>query len=353
MSSSSLADSDFVKRIIIGTMIVVGALVLLYVLRQVFGVFLVAFAGILLAVFLDGIAMGIQNRTHLKHGPALAIGIALFVGLMVLIVWAAGAPVGAQIGVLIERVPGALETLHDRLSTTEWGQRILASLPAPDEVFSMGAGTLRSVQVAFSATSGVVIDFFIILVIGFYLAASPQLYIDGVVRFFPKRRRRRARDVISALGLSLRWWLVGRISSMVVVGGLTTLGLWIVGAPLPLALGLIAGLLSFIPLLGPVFGAIPAILVALVESPTLVLYVVVVFVIVQVLETYLVTPLIQQRAVSIPPALLITAQVLMSVLFGMMGMLLATPIAVVVIVIVQMVYMEDVLGDDMTVLGEK
>ena len=140
---------------------------------------------------------------------------------------------------------------------------------------------------------------------------------------------------------------------MVVVGGLTALGLWIVGAPLPLALGLIAGLLSFIPLLGPVFGAVPAILVALVESPTLALYVVVVFVVVQVLETYIVTPLIQQRAVSIPPALLLTAQVLLSVLFGVMGMLLATPIAVVAIVLVQMVYIQDVLGDRTTVLGEK
>jgi predicted PurR-regulated permease PerM len=328
-------------------------LVLLYVLRQVFGVFLTVFAGILLAVFLDSIAKGIEKRTRLRHGPALAVGIVLFIGFMVLVVWAAGAPVGAQIGSLIERVPGALETLQEKLSTTEWGQRVLGALPEPGEGAFMTAGTLKGVGAAFSATTSVVVDFFIILIVGFYLAADPGLYVRGIVRFFPKDRRRRAREVSSAIARALRWWLVGRISSMVVVGGLTALGLWIAGVPLPLALGFIAGLLSFIPLLGPIFGAVPAILVALAESPSLVLYTVIVFAVVQILESYLVTPLIQQRAVSIPPALLLTAQIVLSVLFGAMGMLLATPIAVALIVLVQMVYIQDILGDRIKVLGEK
>ncbi len=353
MTSSSHAENDFARRIIIGTLIVVGALVVLYVLRQVVGVLLVAFAGILLAVFLDGLAMGIQRRTRLKRGPSLVIGIALFVVVTVVLVWGAGAPVGAQIGVLIERIPGAVETLQERLSTTDWGQRILASLPEPGDAFSLNAGTLKGMQTAFSATTSVVIDFFIILVIGFYLAASPKLYVDGLLKLLPKRRRKRAEEVFSTIGRALRWWLVGRFSSMVVVGALTALGLWIAGVPVPLALGLIAGILSFIPLLGPVLGAIPAILVTLSGDPSVLLYVLIVFAIVQVLETYLVTPLIQQRAVSIPPALLLSTQVLMAVLFGAMGMLLATPIVVVVIVVIQMVYIQDILGDDITALGEK
>jgi predicted PurR-regulated permease PerM len=123
--------------------------------------------------------------------------------------------------------------------------------------------------------------------------------------------------------------------------------------PQPLALALIAALMAFVPFLGPVLGAIPAILVALVESPVKALYVVLVFTVVQVLENYFITPLIQQRAVSMAPALLITVQILMAVLFGGMGVLLATPIAVVAIVTVQMLYIQDVLGDRMKLLGEK
>lgn len=161
------------------------------------------------------------------------------------------------------------------------------------------------------------------------------------------------RQVFESLGTALRWWLVGRAASMLVVGILTALGLWIAGVPVPLALALIAALMAFVPFLGPVLGAIPAVLVALVESPVKVLYVIIVFTFVQLLENYFITPLIQQRAVSMAPALLITVQIVMAILFGAMGVLLATPLAVVFIVLVQMLYIHDVLGDRIRLLGEK
>jgi predicted PurR-regulated permease PerM len=139
---------------------------------------------------------------------------------------------------------------------------------------------------------------------------------------------------------------------MTVVGLLTTLGLWIAGIPNPLALGLLAALLSFVPYVGPILSFVPAVLVALLVSLTKVIYVVVVFGLVQTLESYVVTPLVQQRAVSMPPVILITAQIAMGVIAGATGVLLAAPLAIVVIVLLQMLYVEDVLGDPIQVLGQ-
>jgi predicted PurR-regulated permease PerM len=217
----------------------------------------------------------------------------------------------------------------------------------------VGTNVLKGVGGFFWSAGGVIINAILVLFIGIYMAVSPGLYVDNTIRLFPIRRRKRMRQVVSALGVALRWWLLGRAASMLVVGILTALGLWIAGVPQPLALALIASLLAFIPFMGPVLGAIPAILVALVESPVKVLYVILVFSIVQILENYFITPLIQQRAVSMAPALLITVQIIMAVLFGGLGVLLATPIAVVIIVLIQMLYIHDVLGDRIRLLGER
>ncbi|MGD8590575.1 MAG: AI-2E family transporter, partial [Chromatiales bacterium] len=154
------------------------------------------------------------------------------------------------------------------------------------------------------------------------------------------------------LGHALRWWLIGRITSMTVVGILTGIGLWFIDMPLVLALSFTAAILSFIPLIGPILSAIPAVLLGLVEDPLKALNVLLVYTSVQFLEGNFITPLIQKRAIALPPAMLLTAQLLMGVLFGFFGVLLATPLAVTVIVVVQLLYVQDLLGSQVRVLGE-
>ncbi len=353
MADEREGRQDFVRRVLVITGIVVVTILVLYVLRRVTTVVLVAFAGILLGVFLDGVAMWIAHHTRFRREIALLLAIAFFFAALVAIFWLAGAPIGTQIASLVERMPTALETLRTNLSRSEWGRQALQWVPEPDELLPSNGSVLRGVGGVFATAVTTIINVILVLVLGIYMAATPSLYVDNAIRLFPKSRRERMRKVVSALGGMLRWWLVGRVSSMIVVGLLTGIGLWIAGVPLPLALALIAGLLAFIPFLGPVFGAIPAILVALTESPITALYALLVFIVVQILETYLITPLIQQRAISIAPALLISAQILMAVLFGGIGILLAAPFALVVIVLVQMLYVQDVLGDPVKVLGER
>jgi len=353
MRRNAFDDRRFAWRVVTATGVVLGIVLLLLLARQVAAVLLTVFAGVLLAVFLDGIALVVERVTGMRRGGALALAIVVFFGFFVAVVWLAGPPVAIQIAKLSEQLPSALERLESYISEWELGKYVVEWMPDTSQLVPMGTDVLRGVGGVFWTTFGAFVNGILVLFIGIYMAVAPDLYISNFVRLFPIPKRARMRQVFDALGSALRWWLVGRAASMLVVGILTALGLWIAGIPVPLALALIAALMAFVPFLGPVLGAIPAVLVALAESPVKTLYVVLVFTIVQLLENYFITPLIQQRAVSMAPALLITVQIVMAILFGAMGVLLATPLAVVVIILVQMLYIHDVLGDRMKLLGEK
>jgi predicted PurR-regulated permease PerM len=144
----------------------------------------------------------------------------------------------------------------------------------------------------------------------------------------------------------LQWWLIAKLIAMVFVGGLTWLGLWLLGIGMPLTLAVLAALLTFIPNLGPIIAAVPAVLIGLLDGPATAVWVVVLYVAIQTIESYILTPLLQQQAVSLPPALTITTQLVMAVFVGGIGLALATPLTVVVLVLVRSLYVQDMLGDE-------
>ncbi len=346
------APRSFPQRVLVTVGIVAASLLVLYLFVVLSRVLLIVFAGALMAVGLGGGADILRRRTPLGRPGGLTVVITLVVIALFFLSGMIGAPLTGQVNDLITQLPDAVETLRRQIANQEWLGSLTAEpgmirdlMPSPKEV-------MGGVTSAFSRTLGVVANVFVILFIGIYGAADPGSYVSGVVHLTPKRNRTRAREVIDALAHALRWWLVGRLVMMTVVGILTTLGLWIAGIPNPLALGLLAALLSFVPYVGPILSFFPAVLVALTVSLTKVLYVVIVFGLVQTLESYVVTPLVQQRAVSLPPVILITAQIAMGVLAGATGVLLAAPLAIVVIALLQMLYVEDVLGDSVQVLGQ-
>jgi predicted PurR-regulated permease PerM len=343
---------SFPNRVLVTVGIVAVSILTLYLFVVLSRVLLIVFAGVLMAVGLGGGADILRRRTPMERPGALAVVIAGVVVVPSLVSGIIGPSLTGQINDLIVQLPEAVARFRERIATQEWTRRLLADpnavrdfMPSPKEV-------MGGVTSAFSRTLGVVANVFVIVFIGIYGAAAPGAYVSGIVHLTPKRHRDRAHEVLDALAHALRWWLVGRLTMMSVVGVLTTLGLWIAGVPTPLALGLLAALLSFVPYVGPILSFIPAVLVALMVSLTKVAYVVVVFGIVQTLESYVITPLVQQRAVSLPPVILITAQIAMGVLAGATGVLLAAPLAIVVIVLLQMLYVEDVLGDSIRILGQ-
>jgi len=340
--------SSYTRRALIAGGVLLALVVAVLLLRQVATVLLLIFAGILLAVFLDGLTTQLHERLGISRGWCLGL---VVIALLVFFVgsgWFAGPRIGDQISQLGERIPNAVDRIRAGITRYEWGQSLLSSAPNSDQ----GMSLLSVVAGGLTSFVGVITSGFVAVIIGVYGAAAPGVYINGAIRLLPPARRERGRDVLGALGVALRWWLVGRIASMAVVGILTAVGLWIAGVPLAIVLGLIAALLSFVPYIGPIVAVIPAGLVALADSPTKVLYVLIVYGAVQFLESNLITPLIQERAVSIPPGVLISAQLIMGILAGAIGVLMATPLAVTVIVLVQMLYLADTLGDPVSTLGE-
>jgi predicted PurR-regulated permease PerM len=196
---------------------------------------------------------------------------------------------------------------------------------------------------AVTSTFGALGNFVIMLFIGIYGALDPVTYRRGLLALLAPSLRSRADAMISRSGQTLRNWLSAQFLSMSVVGVLTFAGLWLIGLPLAAALALISALLTFIPNIGPLIAAVPALLLAFASGGKMVLLVIGVYVVVQAIETYLVTPLIQQEKVSLPPALVIGAQLLMGVLFGILGLALATPLAALTLTLASGLYVHDYL----------
>ncbi|WP_417392102.1 AI-2E family transporter [Gimesia sp.] len=195
----------------------------------------------------------------------------------------------------------------------------------------------------FKSTFGFVVNVILILFVGLFLAASPQVYRDGVVILFPPRRRDRIKGLMIQLSETLWHWLLGRFGSMVITGLSTWLVLSLIGVPMAGTLGVISGLLTFIPNIGSLIAFCLAILIALPKGTTTAALVVPAFIGLQLVESYLITPLIQERQVSLPPALLLSFQAIMGVLFGLMGAIVASPLLAAGKVILQELYVKDYL----------
>jgi predicted PurR-regulated permease PerM len=235
------------------------------------------------------------------------------------------------------------------LGESAWGRRVIAQ--ANPEAL-MDSEVVQRVGGWITSALGMLATTIIILAFGVYYAISPSLYIDSALRLAPSARRERLGDVIGHIGAALRSWLAGRFISMVLVAGGTWLGLEFIGVPIALALGFLAGALSFVPNVGPILGSIPGIIVALSVSPMTAVWAAVVYVSVQAVESYAITPFIEFRAVSLPPGFLLAVQLLLGLLAGILGLFLATPLAVVAVVALQMLYLQDVLGEDVTLLDD-
>ncbi len=312
-------------------------------------VFLLLFAAILVAVLLHGLAQWLSQKLMLGRSWTLGFVVLALVGACVGGLWLLAPRVAVQIEELSQKLSAALGQVRELLTQYSWGQQLLSRLPG--SLASLGGSWLAQVTGMFSMALGATVNLVIVLFLGFYLAADPGLYTGGLVRLLPAPHRERARAAFITLGQMLWRWLAGRFLLMAVNGLLTALGLLLLGLPLPWTLGVLAGLLNFIPNLGPVIAAVPALLIALAQSPQQALYVLLLYLFLQSLDGYVLTPLVQRRTVALPPALTITAQVLLGALLGGLGVLLATPLTASALVLVKMFYLHDTLHEEITLPG--
>lgn len=310
-------------------------------------VFLLAYAGVLLGVFLQMTARFVSRHTRLRHGWALAVTIAVLLTLAGLGLWQAQYAIASQLQQLSKTVPAALAQIEASLEESVGGRALLQQLSGSEQ----SGETISSSQVISQATtlSGklfrFVIGMIVVFFVGLYAAAEPDLYRSGSLKLLPSRHRERAAEVLRELQQALESWMLAQLASMCIVGTLVTLGLWLIGVEGAFVLGLLAAALELIPTFGPLLAATPALLAGLADGPVTVSWVAGLFLAVQLLEGYVILPLIQERAVDVPPALLIIMVVLFGYLGGMLGALIATPLLVTIMVLVNLLYREDHLGE--------
>ncbi len=329
-----------------------AALLLLLIVYFAGRIFLIAFGGLLVAVLLYTLGKWLSDYTPLSYGWALLIVVVLLVSLAGSIFGLVGSRLAIQANELTQAMPRALKQIQDYLTQYEWGHWILEQSPEWGKALAQGSVPSRITDLASSITENSV-SLVIIVFIGLYGAAEPKLYYEGLLRLVPLDRRERAGEVFTTIAYNLRWWLIGQIFAMICVGLITGVGVWLVGAPLALTLGLLAAALEIIPNVGPVLWLVPAVLVSLTQGSQQVTNVVIIYAVTHMIESYVLIPLVQRRAVLLPPTLSILAVVLLGSLAGFLGLVVAAPIALIVMLLVKMLYVEDRLGDrDIFVPGE-
>jgi predicted PurR-regulated permease PerM len=210
-------------------------------------------------------------------------------------------------------------------------------------------GALQFLFPVVSSVVGALGGFVLVLFIAMYIGTGPGLYREGILHLVPHRNRDRAREVLKTLGTTLRQWLVARLIAMVVIGVLTGTALALLKVKGAAALGVFAGLMEFIPFFGPIVSAVPAIGIALLDSPQKALYVLILYLVMQQIEGNVLTPLLLEKRLDIPPVLTVVAVAALGVVFGVAGMLIAEPLLAAVMVATKMLYVSDVVGDDVKV----
>lgn len=327
-------------------LLLAGVLLLLLVAPDVP---LLAFAGVLLAVALRLPAEWVAAQTGLGRRAAVLALAAGLAGLLGFLAWLAAAPLAEQAAALARRLPESLAALRGRIEALPVGGAWLAARLDPQTLLGQGdaAATVRSAAAAAAGgTLGVLGNAVLVLLAGIYMAVRPRDYLGGLRALLAPRLEAPARAAFAECRQVLRGWLLGQGFAMAVSGLLTWLGLTLLGVPLAGALAAITAVLGFIPYLGPVIAAVPAMLLALAatDQPLLPLWVAALYIGVQSVEGNVLTPLVQARAADLPPALLLLAQALMGALFGLLGVALAAPAAAVALVLVRRGYVEGWLG---------
>lgn len=318
---------------------VVVLLTLWYSLDLIF----LIFAGILLAIFLRSLCNLISVKTHLSDKISFLLTLILLTAVIVIGISLIAPAVGKQGEKLFIEFSNAWGKIEEKLRVYLEGGPITAESAGLKQWIS--PSMLSSITGFFSTTFGFFTGFLVFLFIGVFLAFNPEIYISGIIKLIPPRKRPRAKEILDQIAYVLYGWLMGTFISMTAVGVLTAIGLWIIGLPLALSLGLLAGILTFIPTLGILLAAVPAIVIAFMQAPLTAVYVIILFCIVHAAESYFITPTIQQKAISLPPVLAVSSQLLMALIAGIPGLIVATPLLATLLVLIKTLYIEDTLGD--------
>lgn len=328
-------------RILVLVSVFVGLFLLAYQLSQLL---LLVFGAVIVATVLRGLAEGLRRWCRVPQRWALTLAGLLLVLMVAGTAYLLGSQIQTQAGRLGSDLAANFSSIKTRLA--QYG--VFDQL-RDVSVFGTIVGNVTSLGTAVVAGLA---DALLVIAAGIYFAVDPQVYRHGLVLLFPPIIQARVDDALQAAGQALGQWLLAQLIAMLVVGVLSGIGLWIIGVPSPLALGLIAGVMEFIPFLGPWLGALPALLVASSEGSYVLVWTALLYLAIQQVEAIVISPLLAKRLVSVPPAVGLFAVVAFGVTFGSVGVLLAFPLTVVTMALVVKLYVQPELHEDVAAPGE-
>jgi predicted PurR-regulated permease PerM len=338
-----MRDAEFIRKFLIALGLGLFALLL----WKLSDVLLLAFGAILVALVLHAAAEALERYLRVPSRWSLTVAtLLIFVALLAMMALF-GTQVRAQFSNVVERLPFAVDNFAKNIGLGS----VSDDLSEMMNNASSGSMAARIAGVGGAILDGLA-DFVLVVIAGIYIAAAPRLYRQGFVKLFPIRHHERVEDSLHASGQALRLWLTSQLIAMACVAVLSTIAYWLIGLPSALALGLIAGLADFIPFLGPILGALPAVLIAFSVSGEAALWTVLAMLAIQQIEGNVIFPLVARSMISIPPALALFAILIGSVLFGTLGLIFGFPLAVVTYVLVKKLYVRETLGEHTDIPGE-
>ncbi|MFH5924501.1 AI-2E family transporter [Roseomonas xinghualingensis] len=305
---------------------------------------LIIFASCLLAVALRAAGVPLAERLNIAPHWGVMIMALLALAAIGLLLWFGFAGLAAQIREFAEAAPRVLRDVVEMASGlpgADWLQRNIT----PEQVQPSPQAAANIALAGVDNTLSALGNFLLVLLLGLYIGADPTLYRNGALALLSPGLRPRGEATLNAMAHALRGWLLGQMFAMAVSGALTFLGLWALGVPLAGLLSILTAIFGFIPYIGPVIGCVPAMLIAASEDPSLVPWVVGLFVLVQNIEGNFLTPMVQKQSSDVPPALLLGAQALFGSGLGFLGILLAAPIAAAAMAAIRVSYVEGWVED--------
>ena len=315
---------------------VLAALVLL-LLFFAWDFLLLAFGGFLFAILLSACTDWVRDHTPLSRNWSFFAVVLVLGVITAAIAWLFADSMVQQSREMAQLIPQSINQLRTYLENREWGQAVLSIGRRGAETLQVEERVTALLRGMFEATAGLIV----ILVVGFFLAAEPHVYKLGILRLLPREHRRQAAETMAEIEFGLRWWLIGQLIPMTVLGITTYIGLTILGVPLASVLSLLTAILIFVPYLGAFLSEIPAVLLALLQGPGTALQVIILYLVLHLVEAYLVTPLVQRSAARLPPVVTILAQALLWTIAGVLGVALAAPLAATLLAMVRKLYLDE------------
>lgn len=324
-------------------LLVAFSLLLALMAWQLLDLIMLVFGAVIVATVLRAVARALERHARVPTQISVVAALLLVVFMIATVEWFVGDPLAQQFEILRQRLPAAVAAVTQWLNSHRLG---VAALQYIEEARSNDASpwAIRLAGAA-GSTFGALGGAALVLVMGLYLAVAPRVYRDGLVRLMPLSVRARVGETLDACGNALSRWLLGQSVSMLFVGVTTAFGLWLVEVPLALSVGVLSGLLAFIRFFGAIAGGLLAVLLGFMQGPETALYVLILALVIQQIEGNVLMPLVERWAVGLPPVLGIAATVMFGVLFGLLGVLLAAPAMIVLMVVVQRLYIKEVLEE--------